>query len=55
MDEDSPAFEHHSTLGIKASIRFKFRYWQVRKEALLSTTAASIKFQSLVSDTYFEP
>lgn len=37
LNDQSPAFEHNSTLGIKASIRFNFRYWQVRKIHMSAT------------------
>ena len=30
LDNESLAFGHDVSLGIKASFRFKFRYWQVR-------------------------
>ncbi|PIL25494.1 hypothetical protein GSI_13384 [Ganoderma sinense ZZ0214-1] len=33
LDNELPAFDHNASLGMKASIRFKFRYWQNNPEA----------------------
>lgn len=48
LDDKLPAFEHQSSLGVNASIRFKFKCWQVRKDFWKYVTAASIDCSSLI-------